>query len=69
MLGMKGGLNDYDGDAIFNWTLMNPDDDITPLDFLYTVDKTWHSLPGEIIRYSSVGYGLLGLALAQHAGV
>ena len=63
---MTGGILDYDDGQIKKWTLEHPDDDITPLDFLYQVNKTYVE-PGKAVIYSSVGYMMLGLALVQHS--
>jgi len=39
------------------------------MDFIYGTDKTWSFPPGEqTMMISSVGYMLLGFALAQHHG-
>ena len=64
LLHMKSGLHDYDDAEIQTWTLEHPDGDITPIDFLYEVEKTPYIPQGEVVIYSSVGYMMLGLALA-----
>lgn len=69
LLHMTSGLRDYDDRGLRNFTFTHPDIDLAPIDYLYFFDKTFHHPPGEYNQYSSVGYGILGLALAQHAGV
>lgn len=66
---MKSGMKDYDDQWLTMWTLSHPDDDFTPLDFLYNVNKTFYFPPGEGEAYSSVGFGLLGLVLVSHSNV
>ena len=47
------------------WTWEHPDGNLSPLDYIYMVDKTWLYPPGkEKVYYSSVGYMILGLILA-----
>lgn len=61
---MRGGLNDYDDGAMLAWTLAHPDEDFTPIDYLYNVNKTWVCPPGNCEYYSSIGISLLSFALA-----
>ena len=61
---MKSGMYDYDDEEMRKWAIYNPDKDFTPLDFLWHVNKDWRCTPGECESYSSVGYALLGFALA-----
>lgn len=68
LLHMKGGLNDYDDTDAYNWTLTHPDEDITPLDYLYELNKTFECQPNTCLNYSSNGYSLLTFALANHYG-
>ena len=65
---MKGGLNDYSDGGMLEWTLSHPDEDFTPLDYIYTLNKTWVCQPGTCEYYSSVGISLLAYVVAQHAG-
>ena len=70
LLHMKSGMVDYDDGVLRQWTWDNPDGDILPLDFLRMIDHhAWYCSPGDCADYSSIGYTLLGLVLAQHAGV
>ena len=68
LLHMKSGLYDYVDAEIMEYTAEYPDKDITPLDYLYITSKRWRCPPGTCESYSSIGYGILGLVLAQHAG-
>jgi len=68
LMHMRGGLNDYDDGAMLHWTLSNPNSDFSPLDYVYTLNKTWVCDPGTCEYYSSVGMSLLAFALAQHSG-
>lgn len=63
---MTGGLGDYDDGAMLRWTLDNPDKDISPLDYLWQLDKKWICEPGTCEYYSSVGMSLLAFAAAQY---
>jgi len=71
-LNMVSGAPDYDDDQMQNWTVSNPDLDFTPLDYFH---KWWGEKlkcdPGlpECGQYSTTGYMLLGMVLAQHANV
>ena len=61
---MTSGLRDYDDPYMINWTWTHEGLDYEPLDFLYALDKTFLCNPGDCLAYSSVGYIILGLALA-----
>ena len=66
---MKSGIHDYKDEQMSAWSILNPDKDFTPFDFLWNVTKEWYCKPGKCEVYSSVGYTILGLALAQNARV
>ena len=68
LLSMRSGINDYDDDALMQWTYAHPGRDYTPLDFIASVNKTAICDPGACGAYSSVGYEVLGLLLAWHSG-
>jgi CubicO group peptidase (beta-lactamase class C family) len=63
LMGMTGGLRDYNDTAYEDWTVEHPHEDWTPFDMLHALDKTFICTPGNCTRYSSPGYNLLGLAL------
>jgi CubicO group peptidase (beta-lactamase class C family) len=63
---MRAGLNDYDDEAMQEWTYSHPNQDITPLDYLHTVNKTFMFIPGTGGAYSSIGFELLGFVLVSH---
>ena len=64
LMHMKGGIGDYNDGAMLHLTLEYPDRDISPLDYLYTLDKKWICDPGACEYYSSVGMELLAFAAA-----
>ena len=43
--------------------------DVTPFDLLHRLNKSWVCQPGACGEYASTGFELLGLALANTAGV
>ena len=63
---MKGGLGDYDDGAMLKWTIDHPDEDFTPWDYLYTLNKKFICNPGTCEYYSSDGYSLLAFVTAAH---
>jgi len=63
---MRAGLNDYDDNAMQEFTYSHPDQDITPMDYLHTVNKTFMYAPGTGGAYSSIGFELLGFVLVHH---
>jgi CubicO group peptidase (beta-lactamase class C family) len=69
LLMMRAGLNDYDDQALQKRTFAHPDEDVTVFDFLHRVNKTMICPPATCGAYSSINYMLLGLILAQRAGV
>ena len=64
LLHMTGGIQDYRDDDVKNWTIYHPDEDYSPLDYLYESNKTFYCTPGTCMVYSSIGFELLGLVLA-----
>ena len=55
-LSRRGGLHDYDDAAYLNWTVNHPNDDWTPFDMLWAVDKDFVCEPGACGEYASPGY-------------
>jgi hypothetical protein len=68
LMSMRAGLHDYDDEWYHNVTLTEPDYSVSPFELLHRFNKTWIADPGQKEYYSSVGYELLGLALAQVHG-
>ena len=66
LMHMKSGLQDYDDEGMYEWTLRNPTKDYSPLDYLYGLNKKWVCDPGACEYYSSVGMSLLTFAAAQY---
>ena len=66
LMHMKGGLQDYDDEAMLLWTEKYPDKDFSPLDYLWALNKKWVCDPGACEYYSSVGMSLLTFAAAQY---
>jgi hypothetical protein len=64
LLQMRSGLQEYDDDQTFKWTLANPDKDYLPMDFVSTLNKTFLFAPDEGGCYSSTGYVLMGMVLS-----
>mmetsp|Transcript_13367 Transcript_13367/g.42286 ORF Transcript_13367/g.42286 Transcript_13367/m.42286 type:complete len:553 (-) Transcript_13367:231-1889(-) len=69
LLQMRAGLNDYDDSALEKFTFSHPNADVTVFDFLHEANKTMLCPPSTCGAYSSINYMILGLVLAQHAGV
>ena len=67
LLHMRAGLLDYSSSGMRTWTIQNPNKDFSPLDYLYTLNKTFLCDPGNCQQYSSNGYELLGFVLAAHS--
>lgn len=65
---MQGGLGDYDDNGMTQWTINHPNEDFSPLDYLWSLNKTWMCEPGKCEYYSSNGYEILGFVLASHYG-
>jgi len=69
VLGHQSGVEDFDSDAVFNWTIAHPSEDYTPFMFLESANKSFHCKPGSCVRYSGVGFILLGYLLAEELSV
>eukprot|EP00662_Eupelagonemidae_sp_cell21_P058232 gene58232-biopygen33764 len=69
LMGMRGGLHDYNDTWYEEETLRHPAHDVSPFDLLHRLNKTWVCQPGTCGEYASTGFELLGLALAHAAGV
>ena len=67
-LQMRSGMLDYEDDKMELWTIGHPDGTYTPLDYINNVTKTLGCTPGDCGLYSSTGYDVVGLALAQVTG-
>jgi len=65
---MTGGIHDYEDSVIQEMTWSHPDKDVTPLEYIYSINKTFICEPGECLVYSGVAYEILGLVLAQNLG-
>ena len=65
---MTSGIKDYNDRQMENWTIYHPNDDYTPFDYLYSLDKKFNCVPGKCLVYCSNGYGLLALVVAYHNG-
>ena len=46
LLNMRSGINEYDDTAVHRQTHEYPDWDISPFDYLASVNKKWESPPG-----------------------
>jgi len=68
LLHMTSGLKDYN-DTVKLWTWAHPNEDYSPLDYIYDVPKSFECDPGTCTSYCSIGFELLGFVLAYHAGV
>ena len=69
LLHMSSGFHDHDN---IQWTLKfleDPQHTPGPLEGLYLFNKTFVCQPGTCSHYSDVNYIVLGLVLAQHAGL
>ena len=64
LMHMKGGLQDYNDEAMYEWTIKNPTKDYSPIDYLHNLNKKWVCDPGKCEYYSSVGMSLLSFAAA-----
>ena len=63
LLQMRGGIRDYNDQALKVWTIANPSKDYLPIDFVTNVDKSFLFPPGEGGSYSGVAYVLMGWVL------
>ena len=68
LLGMRSGIPDYDDNWFYELTLKDPNYDVTPYEILRHLRKELECEPGTCGLYSSPGFELLGLALAEVAG-
>jgi CubicO group peptidase (beta-lactamase class C family) len=70
LLHMRAGLGDYDDVGMMTMTMADPAREFTALDYIHMFEKDKFFLcdPGECERYSSNGFVLLGLALAEKSG-
>mmetsp|Transcript_10614 Transcript_10614/g.27296 ORF Transcript_10614/g.27296 Transcript_10614/m.27296 type:complete len:592 (-) Transcript_10614:143-1918(-) len=68
VMGMSAGLQDYSDPFLEAWTKAHPTEDYLPMDFLSSLNKTWLYRPGQGSAYSSTGYVLLGMVIAQAEG-
>jgi len=64
LAGMRSGLHDYNDTIISHISLVDRQD-VTPLDYIWMVDKTFWCDPGTCTSYSTVGMMLLGFAMAD----
>jgi CubicO group peptidase (beta-lactamase class C family) len=68
LLSMRSGIPDYNDRKIEDYTFSHPTRDIDPYELIRTVnEKELLFKPGTGGSYSSIGYVLLGLVLAQSA--
>lgn len=70
LLGMSSGLQDYNDTWYEDVTINDPAVTVTPYDLIWRLNKTFLFEPGTPGQkaYSSVGYEILGLILAQSDG-
>ena len=68
LMGMRGGLWDYNDTWYFDETINDPAVDVTPFDLLHLQNKTWNCRPGTCGQYASTGFEILGLVLMGAAG-
>lgn len=69
LLHMSSGFKDHDNLRLTLKFLEDPYHTPGPLDTLYDCNKHFVCLPGDCSHYSDVNYIVLGLVLAQHAGI
>jgi len=62
---MQSGIHDYNDTELFTFFQNNPQFDVSPFDMLHQVNKTLWFSPGNGSAYSTTGFQLLGLALAN----
>lgn len=68
LLQMRGGLQDYEDTALYEWTITHPNEDYLPIQYLETVNKTFLFPPQKGGFYSGTGYVMAGMALAAARG-
>jgi CubicO group peptidase (beta-lactamase class C family) len=65
LLSMRAGLQDYDNDKLESYTLMHPEQDVSPYGMIEQfTNKTFLCTPGTCGAYTSINYEILGLLLA-----
>jgi len=64
-LGHRAGIEDFDNDHVYNWTVKHPSGTYTPFMYLESVNKSFVCKPDTCVRYSGVGFILLGFLLAE----
>lgn len=64
-LGHRSGIEDFDNDQVYNWTIAHPSGTYTPFMYLESVNKSFTCKPDTCVRYSGVGFILLGFLLAE----
>lgn len=65
LMAMRSGLQAYNDTWYHQITLDQPAHDVTPIDLVNRLNKTFLCKPGECYKYASTGYELLGLALTE----
>eukprot|EP00729_Bicosta_minor_P002189 gene2189-5403_t len=68
LMGMRGGIHDYNDTWYQEVTIDDPSYDVSPFDLLHRLNKTWVCPPGTCGEYASTGFEILGLALAEITG-
>lgn len=63
LLGMRGGIADYDDATLRQWTVDHPTKDYLPIDYVDSVSKKFLFEPGHGGAYSGVSYVLMGWVL------
>jgi len=69
LMGMRGGIHDYNDTWYYATTINDPQVDVTPFDLLHRLNKSWVCEPGTCGLYASTGFELLGLALVNLSGI
>lgn len=69
LLQHRAGLQDYDDQEFFSWTMANPTLDRSPLNLIYETTKDFLWVPGQGGAYSGIGYVLAGLVLSATTNV
>eukprot|EP00038_Savillea_parva_P013554 m.8563 g.8563 ORF g.8563 m.8563 type:complete len:543 (+) comp2550_c0_seq1:54-1682(+) len=69
LAGMRGGLHDYNDTWYEYETFFDGAHDVDPFELLHRLNKSWTCEPGTCGVYASTGFELLGLVLAEAAGV
>eukprot|EP00040_Diaphanoeca_grandis_P016946 m.87873 g.87873 ORF g.87873 m.87873 type:complete len:569 (+) comp26133_c0_seq1:109-1815(+) len=69
LMGMRGGLHDYNDSWYYTTTVQDPKVDVSPFDLLHRLNKSWVCEPGTCGEYASTGFELLGLALMNLSNI